>query len=193
MLNFNFPGQREGEDVLAVIYKHSIVYARILSAFFLVIFLPVIIFLIIWFSIYPLEAHYEGGIVVSIFMCLIILFGLLFSCIKWINEEFDIFILTTDRLIDITQVTFFKRMVTSTPLEQIQDVTGIVSGFVATILHYGDLTVQTAAGDASDFFIDRIPDPEGVARKILDWANKKRKGERFTAYDALNEEDPDDL
>lgn len=174
---FHFPGQREGEEVLAVIHKHTIVYVKIMLAFVLVIVLPAAFFSLFWFKVYPAEQFFERSLVVGIFMSIYILYGLLFTCIRWLNEEFDVFIITTDRLIDVTQISFLKRSVTSTPLEQIQDITGTVSGFLPTILHYGDLTVQTAAGSASDFHIDRIADPDGVARKILDWAHKKKAGE----------------
>jgi len=198
MFDFNFPGQREGEDVLAVIYKHPIVYTRIIAGFFILIILPITVFCKIWFYFYPLASFYEKGVIVGIFASLVFLYGLLFACIAWINEEFDLFILTTERLMDITQVNFFKRTIASTPLEQIQDTTGVVSGILATIFHYGNLTVQTAAGNASEFFIDKIPDPEGAARNILDWADKKRlktkKGLKFTRRDAMGhtEASPDD-
>lgn len=182
---FSFPGQREGEEVLILVNKHNIVYIKIIIAFLVVVCLPVFLFLSFWLKAYPLSQFYERGLIVGIFACLIILYGLLFSCIRWIDEEFDIFVLTTERLIDITQVSFFKRSVASAPLEQIQDTTGVISGIVPTILHYGDLTVKTASGTASNFFIDRIPDPERVARHILDWANKKRNGVKLTKNDAV--------
>lgn len=175
----SFPGQREGEEVLAVIHKHTIVYVKIMLVFFVVIILPAILFLYFWFLAYPLQDFYQRGMIVGIFACLYFLYGFLFACIRWIDEEFDVFIITTDRLIDVTQITFLKRSVTSTPLEQIQDTTGTVSGFLPTVLHYGDLTVQTAAGEASDFFIDRIADPNAAARKILDWAHRKREGKKI--------------
>lgn len=174
---FHFPGQREGERVLATVHKHNIVYVKIVLAFVLILLLPLILFLVFWFAAYPLNSFYNGGVIVGIFASLFVMYALLITLLRWINEEFDVFIITTDRLIDVTQITFLKRSVTSTPLEQIQDVTGSVSGFLPTLLHFGDLTVQTASGDASNFFIDRIPDPEEVARKILDWAHKKRAGE----------------
>lgn len=160
-----------------MIHKHAVVYVKIVLAFILVVILPATFFSLFWFKVYPVEQYFESSLVVGIFMSLYILYGLLFTCIRWINEEFDVFIITTDRLIDVTQISFLKRSVTSTPLEQIQDTTGMVNGFLPTILHYGDLSVQTAAGAASDFHIDRIADPEGVARKILDWAHKKKAGE----------------
>lgn len=172
---FDFPGKRDGEEVLEVVKKHTIVFIKIIMAFFLIVLLPLIVFLLFWFTAYPLSNYYDRGIVVGIFSCIFILYGLLFTCIRWLNEEFDVFIITTDRLIDVTQISFLKRSVASTPLEQIQDTTGLVSGFIPTILKYGDLTVQTAAGNASELFIDRIPDPESISRKILDWAHQKRE------------------
>lgn len=182
---FSFPGQREGEEVLMFINKHNVVYVKIITAFFIVVCLPVFFFVFFWFKAYPLDQFYGRGVIVGIFSCLTILYGLLFSCIRWIDEEFDIFIITTERLIDVTQISFFKRSVASAPLEQIQDTTGVISGIVPTILHYGDLTVKTASGAASNFFIDRISDPEGIARHILDWANKKRNGVKLTKNDAI--------
>lgn len=173
----HFPGQREGEDVLAVIHKHAVVYVKIVLAFVVVVIFPAVFFSVFWLKAYPVDQFYRHSLIAGIFVSLYVLYGLLFTCLRWINEEFDVFIITTDRLIDVTQITFLKRSVTSTPLEQIQDTTGMVNGFLPTILHYGDLQIQTAAGAASDFFIDRIPDPEGVARKILDWTHKKKAGE----------------
>ncbi len=184
---FRFPGQREGEEVLMLIYKHPIVYVKIVMAFVLVIVLPAFLFLMFWFMAYPLADFFYRGVTVGLIISMCVLYGILFICIRWIDEEFDIFILTSDRLIDVTQVTFLKRTVTSTPLEQIQDTTGEISGFLPTILQYGNLTVQTAAGDASDFFIDHIPDPDGIARTILDWAHKKRMGQSMDVCDNTND------
>lgn len=176
---FTFPGQREGEEVLAVIHKHVIVYIKLTIAFVAIVIVPIILFLFFWFRAYPLQEFYQRGVIAGIFLSLYFLYGLLFLTIAWINEQFDVFIVTNHRLVDVTQITFLKRSVTSTPLEQIQDTTGAVHGLIPTILRYGDLTVQTAAGDASDFFIDRIPDPNGVAQRILDWAHKTREGKRI--------------
>lgn len=177
---FNFPGQREGEDVLMVIHKHAIVYIKIILAFFLIVVLPIVLFLSFWFATHTSPGDYQANLIAGIFTVMFFLYGLIFTCIRWIDEQFDVFIITADRLIDVTQVTFFKRNVASTPLEQIQDTTGGVSGFFPTLFHYGSLTVQTAAGRASDFSIDNISDPESVARKLLDWARKKRQGVKVT-------------
>jgi hypothetical protein len=172
----NFPGKRSDEEVLLVVRKHIIVYTRILVVFLVTVLLPLIGFLLGWFSFYPFYENHTSGVIVGLFSCVYLLYGLLFTCIAWLNEEFDLFIITNQRLIDITQISFLKRTVTTTPLEQIQDTTSNVDGILATMLNYGDLVIQTAAGDASDFQIDHVSHPAFVARKILNWAHDKQNG-----------------
>jgi hypothetical protein len=176
-----FPGKRENEDVLTLISKHPVVYVKIVISFLIVIVLPIVIFLAIWLNAFPLDQYYARGLIVGIFASLVFLFGLLFTCLRWIDEEFDVFILTTDRLIDVTQISFFQRTVTSTPLEQIQDTTGIINGFFPSMFHYGNLLVQTAGSKDKDtnIFIDYISNPEAVARMILDASNQKRNGNKI--------------
>ena len=188
---FTFPGQRPNEKILAVIRKHPIVYLRILIIFLLVSVMPIVIFINIWLSYYPFATYHTSGIIAGLFSCIYILYGLLLVCIAWINEEFDIFIITNERLIDITQITLLRRNVSSTPLEQIQDTTSNVHGFLPTLVNYGNLTVQTAAGDASDFFIDHVSDPARKARDILNWAHEKREGKTIKVdLDGQQEECP---
>lgn len=162
-----FPGQRPDEKILMVIRKHVIVYARIITSFLIVVIFPLIIFYSIWFKYYPIDQNPRLNAMVGLFVCVYVLLALLLTCVAWLNEEFDIFILTNERLIDITQVTILKRTVASTPLNQIQDVTSDVSGIFQTIFNYGNLEIQTAAGNASAFQIDRVPDPAFLAREIL--------------------------
>lgn len=159
-----------------LIRKHPVVYFKIVFVFTVTILLPLIGFLYIWFHQYPFAEHYRGGVMVNIFSSLYVLYGLLFSCIAWVDDEFDVFIITDERLIDITQITLFQRSVASTPLNQIQDTTSHVNGVLATILNYGDVEVQTAAGSASSFFIDCVPNAPEVAREILDIADKHKNG-----------------
>ena len=166
----NFPGQRPNEKVLTVVRKHKVVYIRIVITLLFAIIAPLIVFLLIWFSYYPYESNKTAGIIVGLFSSIYILYGLLFTAIGWIDEQFDLFILTNERLIDITQVNIFKRMVASTPLNQIQDTTSNIDGVIATIFNYGNIEIQTAAGNASKFEIDHVEDPANIARIILNYA-----------------------
>ncbi len=170
----DFPGKQPGEKVLMVIRKHPIVYIRNLLIFLVAAILPLMIFLMIWSSNFPLS---QGGTVSTIGYLgasLYFLYSLALLLISWLDDEFDLFILTDHRLIDITQVSFLKRTVATTPLDQIQDTTSDINGVLPTLLNYGSVDVQTAAGVASSFTIDHVPDPALIARKILNYAEEKK-------------------
>lgn len=172
---FTFIGQREGETVIMAIRKHPIVYFKVMLVFVLTIILPLFLFLWLWFRQYPVPLYPERSALVGIFASLYFLYGLLFSCIAWINEEFDLFILTNDRLMDITQISLTSRSVSSTPLEHIQDAVSSVDGILPTLLNYGNVEVETAAGLATKIFIDRVPRPGEVAKAIMDAAHAVQK------------------
>jgi len=171
----HFPGQKEGEEVLMEIHKHAVVYYKIGIIFLLAVFIPAVVFLAVWFRFFPYSEFPQRAFIVGVFVCLYFLYGLLFTYIRLIDEQFDVFIVTTDRLIDITQISFFQRSVSSAPLEQIQDTTGLINGFFPTLFHYGDLTIKTSSAEAHIFFMDHIYDPDGTGKKILECAQKKKQ------------------
>ncbi len=167
----DFPGKRSDEHVLMVIRKHPVVYIRLVVVFILINLIPVSVFMMIWANNFPMSS---GGALTTIGYLgavFYVLYGLAVLLIAWLNEEFDLFILTDHRLIDIEQISFLKRNVATTPLMQIQDTTSQIDGIVGTLLNYGSIDVKTAAGNASDFKIDHVSDPSLIARKILNHAH----------------------
>lgn len=172
---FSFPGQQGNEKVLFLVHKAFVIFLRIIALFFIIIILPLILFSLVFFSVYNFSDYYVMDNIVIFFCIWYFLYGFSFFIVKIINDEFDVFILTDERIVDVTQVNFLKRTMTSTPLEQIQDTTGSINGFLPTLFSYGDLVVQTASGNASDFSIKDIPNPNLVAQRILNLAQDKRK------------------
>lgn len=170
----HFPGQKEGEEVVEVIHKHPCVYIKIVLAFAFFVLLPPFLSLYFWFRFYPIATQAHGGLIAMIIASVYFLFGLLFTYIRLTDEQFDVFILTTDRLVDVTQISFFQRSVSSAPLEQIQDTTGLINGFFPTLFHYGDITVKTSSAEMSTFTLDHVADPDGIGHRILDAARAKR-------------------
>lgn len=166
MLN-DFPGRQPDEKVLMVIRKHPIVYIRTGLVFLVAAILPLAVFLILWSSNFPLSQGGTVNVLGYLGASLYFLYSLALLVVSFINDEFDLFILTDHRLIDITQVSFLKRTVATTPLNQIQDTSSDIHGILGTVLNFGSVEVQTAAGLASSFTIDNVPDPALVARTIL--------------------------
>lgn len=175
----NFPGKREDEKIIMVIRKHYIVYVRIFFIFLVTSVIPATVFLFFWSNSYDFLTSSFIGATGYIGAGFFILFSLAIFLVAWLNEEFDIFILTDQRLVDITQVNFFKRTVAATQLRNIEDTVTDVHGIFPTMLNYGNLDVQTAAGNASDFFMDHVPDPVEAARVILNavYEGQKRHSE----------------
>ena len=166
-MDFDFPERLHNEHVIMVIRKHFIVYLRLVAAFVFIFILPIVILFWLMANFSPVANNLEVLLNFGIFSCVYFLYGLIFLAIAWIDEEFDLFILTNQRLIDMTQENIFKRTVASTALEHIQDSTSKVEGIFQTILNYGNVDVQTAAGNASAFEIDRVPQPDAVSQAIL--------------------------
>jgi len=162
----HFPDQRHNEEILLVIRKHPIVYARLIFIYTVMLVLPVVLFLWGLFTVYNLSESTKS--IILIFASEYFLFVLAFTLITWLNEEFDMFIITNERLIDITQISFLQRTVASTPLVHIQDATSDVNGFIATLLNYGTVRVETAGASEYTFSMEKAPNPSAIARKILD-------------------------
>ncbi len=168
-----FPEQQPGEEIVLVIRKHFIVYLGLLLNFFMVFIFPLFLVFPFLFA-YFRATHPQGVLIAEIFACMYVLYGLAFLMVAWMEEAFDLFVLTNQHLVDITQISFFRRSVTATPLLQIQDTASHVDGFWATMLNYGSVDVQTAAGGTSIFSISRVPDPPSVSRAILSEAQKAK-------------------
>lgn len=58
----------------------------------------------------------------------------------------NVFFITTHRLIDIEQKGFFSRVVSEIPYDQVEDISGKVSGIFGTIFKYGDVHIQIGGG-----------------------------------------------
>lgn len=75
-------------------------------------------------------------------------------------------ILTNKHLIKVEQDGLFARKVSQLSLGRVQDVNGSRRGLVATILNFGNVELQTA-GEQEEFVFVQMPDPAGLANKLV--------------------------
>jgi len=85
--------------------------------------------------------------------------------VAWTNYYLDVLLVTTKRVIDIEQVGLFARDLAELRMENIEDLRVEVYGFIASLLHFGNLYVQTA-GETREFVIRNIHDPNAVKELI---------------------------
>lgn len=149
-----FADQFEDEEVLFVFRKHPIVMRRGLIFCMLTILLGTVPSLI-----KPEISIYFIGLSIGIVL------GLLVLLPSWIEWYFSVFIVTDQRMIQITQKGLFHRSVVDMGLNQIQMVNYQISGLQETLLGFGTIMMQTFVGD---LVIHEIHHPAAIQKKLLE-------------------------
>lgn len=85
--------------------------------------------------------------------------------IGWTNYYLDVLIITNHRIVDIEQFVLFSRDEVAIPVRNIQDIKVVVSGFLPTLLKFGNLHIQTA-GATKETVIKGLRAPYRVVRII---------------------------
>jgi len=119
-------------------------------------------FLLIFFPGVPYMPH-----LVSIVLIVSALIFWTLGFMEWIDYYLDVWIVTTDRVLDIELLGFFRREVSEFKLSRVQDVTVNIHGFLATTINYGDVHIQTA-GALRQFIFRQIPNPHEVRRILIE-------------------------
>jgi uncharacterized membrane protein YdbT with pleckstrin-like domain len=107
-----------------------------------------------------------GMQIVSFLFILWCLFLWVLFFFYWTDYYLDVWIITNKRIFDIDQQGIFRREVSVTNLERVQDVTVSVNGIFATFLKFGDIHVQTA-GSQMDFSIKNASNPMIIKETIM--------------------------
>ncbi len=156
-----FADQMDDENVLYVFRKHPIVMRK-----GLVIGLGALLIgpLYTLALTYARPDNYRS--IGFFFMSLLISFGigLVLYFPSWISWFYSVFIVTDQRLIQITQKGLFHRSVVDIGLSQIQMVNYEVAGLQETLLGFGTIMMQTYLGD---LIIHDIHHPAKIQKKLL--------------------------
>lgn len=148
-----FDGQHDDEQVLFVFRRHPVVMRR---GYYLLL-IPVIL------GCVPV-LFWPDAIVTLYILFAGLAVGLLLFFYHWIGWYFSVFIVTDQRLRQITQTGFFNRSVIDIGISKIQNVSYRVPGFSASIFGYGNIVVQTYVGD---LYLDKIHHPEKIFNSLL--------------------------
>ncbi len=178
MINLNeLPNQQRGEETKIFLRRHwiEIVMMIIYTAGFAL--LPIIFYVILSAN----GVDWQGtlwGPIGALLVSMYSLFSVLILLTMFTDYYLDTWIVTTERIVNIEQRGLFSRVIATLHLNQVQDVTSETHGFLATILSYGDVHIQTA-GTKERFMFKRINDPDDVKFQIMRLvdADKRRHGD----------------
>lgn len=150
----DFDGQRDGEQLLFVFRRHIIAMRK---GFYL-LFIPFAISAVpplIWQSNLQLFLLPVVGLIV----------GLLFFFYHFIMWYFTIYIVTDQRIRQITQRGFFGKDVVELRLSKIQNISYNVPGFTGEMLGFGTVIIQTVVGD---LVINKVEHPDKIYNNLQD-------------------------
>lgn len=162
---YHFEGIGESEEILRVVHRNWFyIFEQFLLIFLMfgalalsLVFLPRMFPLIKMGALHELFLFTE-----SLFLLGIWVFGFLI----WIDYYFDIWIITSQRIINIEQQGMFSRRVSELNYAKIQDVSTEVQGFIPTVINFGDVEVQTA-GEEGNFVFRTVSDPYAIKNLIM--------------------------
>ena len=152
--HLDFEGQRPGEKVLFIFRRHIIAMRK---GFYLLL-IPLVITSIpplIWQSNLELFFLPLGGLTLGI-----ILF--LYHYIMW---YFTIYLVTNQRIRQVTQKGIFGKDVVELRLSKIQNISYTIPGFSGEVLGFGTIVIQTFVGD---LIIRNVEHPEKTYNKLQD-------------------------
>lgn len=157
----SFEGQFDDEDVLFVFRRHPLVMRK-----------GLIISLSSWLvgPLVILALTYlmpdNPPTMTAFFLALIasIVLGSLLLVPSWIGWYFSVFIVTTQRFVQITQRGLFHSSFADMNLAQIQQVNYEIAGMQETLLGFGTIKMQTYIGELE---IHDVPHPAKIQRKIV--------------------------
>lgn len=149
-----FNGQREGEDVLFVFRRHIIAMRKgfymLLVPFALSAVPP-----LIWQNKLELFLLPVAGLLI----------GLLLFSYHFLMWRFTYYIVTNQRIRQVTQTGFFGTDVVELSLSKVQNISYNVPGFFGEVFHFGTLVVQTFVGD---LVIRNVEHPEKTYNMLQD-------------------------
>lgn len=149
-----FDGQRDGEQLLFIFRRHIIAMRK---GFYLLL-IPFVISAVpplIWQSNLELFLLPIGGL----------LLGLILFSYHFMMWYFTVYIVTDQRIRQITQRGFFGKDVVELRLSKIQNISYNIPGFTGEIFGFGTIVVQTFVGD---LVIHKVEHPDKVYNQLQD-------------------------
>lgn len=153
----DFDGQRDGEKLLFVFRRHIIAMRK---GFYLLL-IPFVIS-----SIPPLI--WSSNLELFLLPICGLLVGILLFAYHFIMWYFTIYIVTDQRIRQVTQRGFFGKDVIELRLSKVQNISYNIPGLSGEIFKFGTIIIQTIVGD---LVINNVEHPDRIYNKLQDAVN----------------------
>ena len=164
-----FEGQHEGEEILFVFRRHIIAMRKGFYAL-LIPFVITSIPPLIWQQNLTLFLLPIGGLALGL-----ILFAYYF--VMW---YFTVYIVTSERIRQVTQKGLFGKDVVELRLAKIQNISYNIPGLTGEVFKFGTIVIQTFVGD---LVIHKVEHPSEIYNKLQDAVHEATKGAQQEGLD----------
>ena len=156
------------EKILMVLHRHWIVIGSKILVGLVLILLPSLAL-----PYFPAVGELLGSsqVILWFFFVIYLMAVAVILFIFWIDYYLDVWIITSERIVDINQRGLFNREVSEFMLDKVQDITVEIPNMLATMLKFGNIIIQTAGENS--FSIKQIPNVYEAKNLILDYAKKQ--------------------
>lgn len=166
-----FEGQRDGEQLLFVFRRHIIAMRKgfyLLLVPFMISAIPPLI----WQSQLELFLLPIGGLFI----------GLILFSYHFLMWRYTYYIVTDQRIRQITQHGFFGKDVVELRLSKIQNISYNVPGFTGEIFDFGTIVIQTFVGD---LVIKNVAHPDTVYNQLQDAVSLVQSDDKQGEYEEI--------
>jgi hypothetical protein len=166
---------QDGETILQLVRRHWFFLWPRTILWTLYAIVPVVVGSIILDAIGALGKHYSW--LWWIVMLVWLLYWAVRLALNYYSYHNDIWVITNQRLIDSLKTTPFNLRVDTADLVNLQDMSVVKNGIIASALNFGNVNCETAGADRVPFVITGVPNPEAIQLLI----DKERDRERQRA------------
>ncbi len=159
--------QDRDEETILFLRRHLIT-----NVGWMVLILGLIIVPIIAFSFFPLSFIPLNFRVMGVIGWYLLTFAFAFE--RFLSWLFNVYIVTDERIIDMSFVNILHKDVSETKIDRIQDISSKTSGFVRSFFRFGDVHIQTA-GSLPEICFEAVPYPASVTAVLNDLMIQEEK------------------
>lgn len=157
---------QSGEEVVQIIRRHPASLWGRLALIILVAILALVIW--VWLG--------TSSTLLTIVFILVLVGAAMIGFMVWYRYHNDLWVITSQRLIDVTRSTPFNQQITTASLGNVQDISIRRKGIFNTALNFGDVICQTASAGSKTFALIGVAKPEQVLDAIDDARAKAKAG-----------------
>ncbi len=158
----NFDGKKPNEKILVFTRRHWFV---LLSTIVIGLFASILPLLLVVLGA-KILIQYNLSSIFTLTWVIYLMTIWFYVFYKLTMYALDSWIVTDERILDISQLALFRRKVSELHLTSIEDTSVHTDGFVQSYLNFGDVEIQTA-GATQRFLFDDVPKPLEIKDTIM--------------------------